>query len=571
MYKLLIILILFSTTILSTIEVSGTQFGEWTSENNPYNVTGDITVPEGEVLMIYPGVEVVIDGDFRITAEGNIMAMGTEADSIYFHSTSDGIIWGGIRLESETQWSRFEYCKIENGEDGINSINSEVTIAFCRFYDNEQAVHIYGIGNPTEVFVLNSYIANCQQNGIYIVENSNAQIRNNEITQCALDNSPRGAIMLSSQGGDCSPLIVGNYIHHNAWQGISAWDVTGGSNINATIFGNGISYNLTGIYLYYASGIVDSNYIHNNFIAGNANSGAGIMISGASSVPIIRRNEITGNFTGFYITENANPNLGDMINDYPGDDGENYIHDNIDESGNTWSVYNASGNEILAQNNIWDSELNAEIDETIMGSVNYEPIVEMVFNPATDIEYEMTDDQLHMTWSEPEFGSGLPFSHYQTYLDGTMVGQTTDTEYTFSGLENGNPYTIGLISVYLHGFESECTDMEILFVDANDEELQIVNHGLQNYPNPFNPTTTISFSLTTELTESTENTELIIYNIKGHKVKTFSTICHPELVEGSIVWDGNDENGKPVSSGIYFAKLVVDSKASASQKMILLK
>jgi len=100
-----------------------------------------------------------------------------------------------------------------------------------------------------------------------------------------------------------------------------------------------------------------------------------------------------------------------------------------------------------------------------------------------------------------------------------------------------------------------------------NEEIIISNHSIEmtNYPNPFNPTTTISFSSTM----STENTELSIYNLKGQKVKQlvsdkFSAGQH------SIVWNGNDDSGKPVSSGIYFYKLK-SGNYERTRKMILLK
>ena len=105
------------------------------------------------------------------------------------------------------------------------------------------------------------------------------------------------------------------------------------------------------------------------------------------------------------------------------------------------------------------------------------------------------------------------------------------------------------------------------FVAVNDE-LQITNFDLNNYPNPFNPTTTISFDYAPN---DSNNTEVYIYNIKGQRVKMFSTNSHPELIEGSVIWNGNDENGKPVSSGIYFSKLLVNGKSIASKKMLLLK
>ncbi len=93
-----------------------------------------------------------------------------------------------------------------------------------------------------------------------------------------------------------------------------------------------------------------------------------------------------------------------------------------------------------------------------------------------------------------------------------------------------------------------------------------------NFPNPFKPSgagrspaTTIQFSTT----EHTENTELIIYNIKGQKVKTlYSGIA--EEGKHTVTWNGKDENDKPVSSGIYLYKLKT-GKQELTRKMLLLK
>jgi hypothetical protein len=95
-----------------------------------------------------------------------------------------------------------------------------------------------------------------------------------------------------------------------------------------------------------------------------------------------------------------------------------------------------------------------------------------------------------------------------------------------------------------------------------------------NYPNPFNPSTTISFNLSNE---QNEPVELNIYNMKGQKVKDLSpSLCHPEFIEGrgeneySVVWNGKDQTGKPVSSGIYFYKLK-SGKFEKTKKMLLMK
>ncbi len=110
--------------------------------------------------------------------------------------------------------------------------------------------------------------------------------------------------------------------------------------------------------------------------------------------------------------------------------------------------------------------------------------------------------------------------------------------------------------------------------DADDNIVETADFNLKNYPNPFNPTTTISF----ETTNSHELSRIEIYNLKGQKVKNLSTSsCHPEFIEGrgeaqfSITWNGDDNNGKPVSSGIYYYKLVIDNKVIDTKKMLLVK
>ena len=104
----------------------------------------------------------------------------------------------------------------------------------------------------------------------------------------------------------------------------------------------------------------------------------------------------------------------------------------------------------------------------------------------------------------------------------------------------------------------------------HEEGISPIKLNCQNYPNPFNPSTTIYFNLTTEFTESTE---LIIYNIKGQKIRQYS-IFNPsgagQVFQSSIVWDGTDENNQPVSSGIYLYKLK-SGEVSVTKKMLLLK
>ncbi len=130
-------------------------------------------------------------------------------------------------------------------------------------------------------------------------------------------------------------------------------------------------------------------------------------------------------------------------------------------------------------------------------------------------------------------------------------------------------YQFAVRSIYTNGIESlPAFSTLIIKTSASADNLtHLVTQLIANYPNPFNPITTISFALNTE---NTELTELVIYNIKGQKVKQLVTT---QLSSGqhSVVWNGTDQDSKPVSSGVYFYRLNVDGKTIRTKRMLLLK
>jgi len=299
-------------------------------------MVGEITVPVGETLEIQAGVELIAMGNYRITALGNILSIGTQNDSIRFHGNS-GLYWSGIRLEDETNDSYFDYCRISNTDDtndyGIHSVNSPVYIDHSYIDDHQKGISFSGLSsnNPSYMEIKNSKIAFVQKSGITVVDNSNVLIDSCEITQCGLGASFYGAIQLSLQSNShsCSPTITNNYIHHNGKQGITLANLFGYDNMAPTVEYNEVSYNYTGIYLYNGKGHYEWNHIHHNFVENNADSGAGVMLYGSGANGTFTYNKITGNYTGFYLASDATANLGDLENASTDDDGYNCIYDNI--------------------------------------------------------------------------------------------------------------------------------------------------------------------------------------------------------------------------------------------------
>lgn len=86
----------------------------------------------------------------------------------------------------------------------------------------------------------------------------------------------------------------------------------------------------------------------------------------------------------------------------------------------------------------------------------------------------------------------------------------------------------------------------------------------QNYPNPFNPSTNIMYSVAKR-----SHVSLEVFNLLGQKVKTLVDV---EMDAGSypVTWDGDNDEGSAVASGVYFYKMVAGDFVQ-TRKMMLMK
>jgi len=86
----------------------------------------------------------------------------------------------------------------------------------------------------------------------------------------------------------------------------------------------------------------------------------------------------------------------------------------------------------------------------------------------------------------------------------------------------------------------------------------------QNFPNPFNPSTVINYSM-----ERKGKLNISIFNILGQHVKTLVD-AEVEAGAGQVIWDGTDQGGSGVASGVYFYKMTTD-KYVETRKMALMR
>jgi hypothetical protein len=113
--------------------------------------------------------------------------------------------------------------------------------------------------------------------------------------------------------------------------------------------------------------------------------------------------------------------------------------------------------------------------------------------------------------------------------------------------------------------KSALADLDAVEIDAAAAPSAAPFALRQNIPNPFNPVTTISF----EVPDGGANVSLRIYDVSGRLIRTLVDGVAPSGLR-SASWDGTNDAGEPVTSGMYFYRLTAPS-FSQTKKMLLLK
>lgn len=160
-----------------------------------------------------------------------------------------------------------------------------------------------------------------------------------------------------------------------------------------------------------------------------------------------------------------------------------------------------------------------------------------------------------------------------------------DTNWTIIPLEGNAPfytaslpyldrgyYSLKLKSVDGNGNSIKCLMKpafhigEVTSIEVNHLEDQLENFNLfQNYPNPFNSGTQFIFNVHSN---KIKNIEIIIYDILGRKIKKLKSL---QLTIGlnKVSWDGTDNFGNQVSSGLYIAKLKGGDKIKVKKLLLI--
>jgi len=217
-------------------------------------------------------------------------------------------------------------------------------------------------------------------------------------------------------------------------------------------------------------------------------------------------------------------------------------------------------------NTAYMSSMFVSLDPVAIESVGYD-FLRSEFTVArgagTYVQMNGVDDYLHQAADSLNWPSGIKYDPDSTGVHVASLGvhehwnNATDKQYT----RNLNPAT---------GTGIELIETEQTTGVAERENTPEYFRLYSNYPNPFNPSTTIAYSL-----PERSSVVVTIYDIQGRQIKSY-TFSAQSAGYQRIVWNGTNEWGNSISSGVYVYRVRASSLENTkifdkSAKMVLLK
>ncbi|OFX24269.1 MAG: hypothetical protein A2033_17140 [Bacteroidetes bacterium GWA2_31_9] len=566
----------FNNVSAQTSVAGGNVSGTWTLADSPYLINGSIQIPNGQTLTIEPGVTVDFQGHYKLYVQGQILAIGTETDSITFTAVDTSTGWKGIRFDNTpltNDSSRLNYCIIKNGKaSGTGDENygggiyfnyySKTVISYCLFIDNSALNYASWAGgiycNYSNPVIINNTFSNNKSSsygGAISILNSSPIISNNIF----LNNSTTygGGVFSTIYS---SPIISNNTFSNNLAIHGGAIYCWGGSIpiiVNNIITNNSATLDGGGIHIYSSYPIIDNNSfiqnsasnsgggiygsngergINNNFFINNSavNNGGGIYSCGGS----ISNNIISNNFSnyggGIYLCDSTT-----IIN-------TTIANNNSTKGG---GIYFYVSNSIVKNCIIWNNTVDSSGSQVFLNSEDSDPDFFYCnvqggtndFGLNGDIFYTGTYQNnldTNPLFVAPTAGSGT--SYDGTTADWSLqagspcinAGTTDTTGLNLPSTDIvGNP-RIRDGRIDIGAYESLPTSINYLITD----------NSINIYPNPNNG----KFLLYLENFES-KNYELQIFDITGQ-------IIYSKNYENTVVLAENIDISE-FGSGVYLVKI----------------
>jgi len=233
-------------------------------------------------------------------------------------------------------------------------------------------------------------------------------------------------------------------------------------------------------------------------------------------------------------------------------------------TGDQWSptiVSDCAGGGIVTWQD-YRSGSNYDVYAQRVDAAGHSVVATLLQNYATTF----SGDRIAITWTLSEIDEGIEFSvERATASDGPFIELPSSAvrrdglSFTFTD-SNWQPNMS-------YWYRVECqigNERKVLFETGPVATPALPLTLYQNSPNPFNPSTTIGYYLPEKC-----RVRLEIYGISGRRIASLVN-REQEKDRYAIEWNGKDEHGNSVASGIYFYKLIAGKK-TVSRKMVLIR
>jgi hypothetical protein len=596
-------------------EVSGTISSN-TTWSGAIFVTNSITVSNNATLTIQPGTTVAFaDGkSLTVNAGAKIIADGTSTQTIKFTSNSHPPArakWGNIVIYSTD--NVFDYCTVEYGNQSIKILNGGATISNCIFQQNDQAIrtdcsntyvsacslrynrHAFVLlgqsGNGNSATIYNCHAKDNDRDGIYASYFANGIIKNTHLEQNGKGHveSFHGVYAsnncnLTFYDPEVFPSSGLNTIRNNEGAGVFSYNSTvsiglgAGSNKRGdqAIFGNGIySGQFNGKQIYVSSG-ASTLYAQwtywgagqcpppSSFFFGNVNRSNCLTTSPTPFSKIMAGSDSTADaktlmtqLKGYLLDQSGVPPGFDSLSTY-------------DALALYFGMIRNDFNDVMQERPQVESVLQY-VAGKYRGAAAGEKALQFL------VGYKM----IYVDWAQAETlcEQSLPGLSPLAHADllATLVslelklGKFTEAEKHFDEYLSTYPKEEAMIETLRESFATAEEDYEYGWKNGlrkpaaapqTTREKQTPPSTFylsQNFPNPFNPETEIRFALPAK-----GRVTLRIYNVLGAEVRTLVD----ELLESGshrVLWNGKDNAGQPVVSGIYLYRVTYASEDASAE------
>ncbi|NUO79887.1 right-handed parallel beta-helix repeat-containing protein, partial [candidate division KSB1 bacterium] len=576
----------------------------WSGE--PY-VINNLTVNPGITLNVERGVAVKFASTKRLTINGSLQALGTSSQGITFDRVGSTGTWSGIWIENSTAASNLNYCTARNASNAIrlryttgtvtidHATLTNNTLGFVPEYsgpwtiqnstlqNNSYGIYANGFGESGDLYILSNVITQNSVHGVYLFNGVDAYLGFNTITSNCTNTTQAGVYCKTNSDPFMrsikpEPDYGNNHIHDNNGAGVKA---------------ESNSYPQLG--RDYQYGEVKDYYGYNEIYE---NDGAEVYNGNTSGTIVAERNYWAANHNqvpnpDFYGSVDYIPYLGGpptgLASIFPSPDMNTQaidfeaafaleLQDQLQTAADLYAKLLESDR--MADNVGFGISGLLRCYKGLGRRSDIVPLLDdfILRFPKTALAADAQDHSLPYLVSVGRVDDAL--AHALVLLQQNRNAADKEPDYLFrtaslyvlkSQGKTGNDLTnaLGLYQELLEKFASSDfaflaqVEVEQLGVSgfakaAPETSLPISSSQsfalYPNHPNPFNPETQIKFFL-----EQEQLVTLRVYDVCGRLVLTLldGTCSQGEHV---VSWNGRDERGANVASGIYFYELLAGEK-----------